>query len=37
MPKTKAFDEKRLELYNLSEDYTERIDLAQKYPENWRN
>jgi len=27
------FDENAWELYNLNEDYTERIDLAQKYPE----
>jgi arylsulfatase len=30
---TKAFDENAWELYNLNEDYTERIDLAKKYPE----
>jgi arylsulfatase A-like enzyme len=28
-----AFDENAWELYNLKEDYTERIDLAKKYPE----
>ena len=28
-----AFDENTWELYNLNEDYTERIDLAKKYPE----
>jgi len=28
-----AFDENAWELYNLNEDYTERIDLAKKYPE----
>jgi arylsulfatase A-like enzyme len=27
------FDENDWELYNLNEDYTERIDLAKKYPE----
>jgi len=27
------FDENAWELYNLSEDFTERIDLAKKYPE----
>jgi arylsulfatase A-like enzyme len=27
------FDENAWELYNLNEDYTERIDLAKKYPE----
>ena len=27
------FDENAWELYNLNDDYTERIDLAQKYPE----
>ncbi len=27
------FDENAWELYNLDEDYTERIDLAKKYPE----
>jgi arylsulfatase A-like enzyme len=27
------FDENSWELYNLNEDYTERIDLAKKYPE----
>jgi arylsulfatase A-like enzyme len=29
----KPFDESAWELYNLSDDYTERIDLAKKYPE----
>jgi arylsulfatase len=29
----KAFDENAWELYNLNDDYTERIDLATKYPE----
>ncbi len=29
----KVFDENAWELYNLNEDYTERIDLAKKYPE----
>ena len=29
----RAFDENAWELYNLNEDYTERIDLAKKYPE----
>jgi arylsulfatase len=29
----KPFDENAWELYNLNDDYTERIDLAQKYPE----
>jgi arylsulfatase A-like enzyme len=29
----RAFDENAWELYNLTEDYTERIDLAKKYPE----
>ena len=29
----KPFDENAWELYNLNEDYTERVDLAQKYPE----
>jgi arylsulfatase A-like enzyme len=29
----KPFDENSWELYNLNEDYTERIDLAKKYPE----
>lgn len=29
----KPFDENAWELYNLNEDYTERIDLATKYPE----
>ena len=28
-----AFDENAWELYNLNEDFTERIDLAKKYPE----
>jgi arylsulfatase A-like enzyme len=28
-----AFDENAWELYNLNEDYTERIDLAKKYPD----
>lgn len=28
-----AFDENAWELYNLNEDYTERINLAEKYPE----
>jgi len=28
-----AFDENAWELYNLKDDYTERIDLAKKYPE----
>src|ERR1700733_11134896 len=28
-----AFDENAWELYNLNEDYTERINLAKKYPE----
>ena len=28
-----AFDENAWELYNLNEDYTERIDLAKKFPE----
>jgi arylsulfatase A-like enzyme len=28
-----TFDENAWELYNLNEDYTERIDLAKKYPE----
>jgi arylsulfatase A-like enzyme len=27
------FDENAWELYNLNEDYTERIDLAKKYPD----
>jgi arylsulfatase len=27
------FDENAWELYNLNEDYTERVDLAQKYPD----
>jgi arylsulfatase A-like enzyme len=30
---SQAFDENAWELYNLNEDYTERIDLAKKYPE----
>jgi arylsulfatase A-like enzyme len=30
---THAFDENAWELYNLNEDYTERIDLAKKNPE----
>jgi arylsulfatase A-like enzyme len=29
----KAFDEDAWQLYNLNEDYTERIDLAKKYPD----
>ena len=29
----KPFDESAWELYNLNEDYTERVDLAKKYPE----
>jgi arylsulfatase len=29
----KPFDENAWELYNLNEDYTERLNLAQKYPE----
>lgn len=29
----KAFDENAWELYNMNEDYTERVDLAKKYPE----
>ena len=29
----KPFDENAWELYNLNDDYTERIDLARKYPE----
>jgi len=29
----RPFDENAWELYNLNEDYTERIDLAKKYPE----
>ena len=28
-----VFDENAWELYNLKDDYTERIDLAKKYPE----
>jgi arylsulfatase A-like enzyme len=28
-----SFDENAWELYNLNEDYTERVDLAKKYPE----
>jgi arylsulfatase len=31
--KAAPFDENAWELYNLNEDYTERIDLAKKYPE----
>jgi arylsulfatase A-like enzyme len=30
---TKPFDENAWELYNLNEDYTERLNLATKYPE----
>ena len=30
--KAEKFDENAWELYNLNEDYTERIDLAKKYP-----
>jgi arylsulfatase A-like enzyme len=30
---SQPFDENAWELYNLNEDYTERIDLAKKYPE----
>ena len=30
---TQTFDENAWELYNLNEDYTERVDLAKKYPE----
>ena len=30
---TQPFDENAWELYNLNDDYTERIDLAKKYPE----
>jgi len=30
---TKPFDENAWELYNMDEDYTERVDLAKKYPE----
>jgi arylsulfatase len=30
---SKPFDENAWELYNLNEDYTERVNLAQKYPE----
>jgi len=33
IPDKKAFDENAWELYNLNEDYTERVDLARKYPE----
>jgi arylsulfatase A-like enzyme len=29
----KTFDENAWELYNMTEDYTERVDLAKKYPE----
>ena len=29
----KPFDENAWELYNLNDDYTERIDLANQYPE----
>jgi len=29
----KTFDENAWELYNMDEDYTERVDLAKKYPE----
>lgn len=29
----KPFDENAWELYNLNQDYTERVDLAKKYPE----
>jgi arylsulfatase len=29
----KSFDENAWELYNMNEDYTERLDLAKKYPE----
>ncbi|MDB5146386.1 MAG: arylsulfatase, partial [Mucilaginibacter sp.] len=29
----KSFDEDTWELYNLNEDFNERIDLAKKYPE----
>ncbi len=29
----KKFDENAWELYNMNEDYTERVDLAKKYPE----
>jgi arylsulfatase len=29
----KPFDENNWELYNLNDDYTERLNLAQKYPE----
>jgi len=31
--KAAPFDENAWELYNLNEDYTERIDLAKRYPE----
>lgn len=30
---SKPFDENAWELYNLNDDYTERVDLAKKYPE----
>lgn len=30
---TQPFDENAWELYNLNEDYTERVNLAKKYPE----
>lgn len=30
---SQPFDESAWELYNLNEDFTERIDLAKKYPE----
>ena len=29
----KTFDENAWELYNMNEDYTERVDLAKRYPE----
>ncbi|HEX8059221.1 MAG TPA: hypothetical protein VF481_21305, partial [Novosphingobium sp.] len=29
----KPFDENAWELYNLNEDFTERLNLAQRYPE----
>lgn len=32
-PSKHPFDENAWELYNLNEDYTERVDLAGKYPE----
>ena len=32
-PRARRFDENAWELYNLNEDYTERMDLAKKYPE----